>query len=191
MPPYGVEAGYGGEGGPLVRRELREAAVCAVAVAVVGIVMGLLWLWLAPRVPLYNNGEVVLFKDPEGEEAIGAEGVFALLGLAFGVVTGLLVFLARRRGGIGLVVGLAVGGLLGSVLAWRVGVWFGPETDLPAAARAAGKGATFDAPLELHAYGMLLAWPVAATLVHLVTTALFGPREVSNAVAEAPQGWEH
>ncbi|RCG22157.1 hypothetical protein DTL70_16530 [Streptomyces diacarni] len=189
-PPYGVEAGYGGEGGPLVRRELREAAVCAVAVAVVGIAMGLLWLWLAPRVPLYNNGEVVLFKDPEGEQAIGAEGVFALLGLAFGAVSGLVLFAVRRRGGVGLVVGLALGGLLGSVLAWRVGVWFGPETDLPAAARAAGKGATFDAPLELHAYGMLLAWPVAATLVHLVTTALFGPRETPDAGAAQPQDWE-
>ncbi|MGI5351855.1 hypothetical protein ACQEU8_27260 [Streptomyces sp. CA-250714] len=190
-PPHVVSAGYGGEGGPLVRRELRDAAVCAVAVAVVGVLMGLLWLWLAPRVPMYAYGKIAVPKHPEGEEAIGAEGVFTLLGLAFGVVTGLAVFLLRRKGGVGLVVGLGVGGVLGSLLAWRAGVLFGPETDLSAAAQAAGKGATFDAPLELHAYGVLLAWPFAAVLVHLLVTALFGPRDdAPGAVVAAPQHWK-
>ncbi|MEU2081699.1 hypothetical protein [Streptomyces albus] len=188
-PPHGSVPGYGGEGRPLVRRELRDAAVCAVAVAVCGVLMGLLWLWLAPRVPLYNNGQAVLFKDPEGEEAIGAEGVFALLGLGFGVVTGVAVFLRRRIGGVGLVIGLAVGGLLGSLLAQGVGKWFGPDSDLVAAARAAGKGATFDAPLELHAYAVLLAWPCAAVLVHLLATAFFGPRDETAAQAPVPHDW--
>lgn len=190
-PPHAVSAGYGGEGGPLVRRELRDAAVCAAAVAVAGVLLGLLWLWLAPRVPLYSSGKLVLFKHPEGEEAIAAEGVFALLGLGFGLVTGVAVFLARRSGGVGLVVGLGLGGLLGSLLAWRTGVWLGPETDLSAAARAAGQGATFDAPLELHAYGVLLAWPFAAVLVHLLATAFFGPRDdMPGEVPAAPQRWE-
>ncbi|MBO8192737.1 hypothetical protein ITI46_13825 [Streptomyces oryzae] len=193
-PPYAMSAGYGGHGGaggPLALRELRDAAVCAVAVAVAGLLLGVLWLWLAPRVPLYSDGRVVLFRHPEGEEAIGAEGVFGLLGLAFGVVTGIAVFLFRRKGGVGVVAGLGVGGLLGSVLGWRAGIWFGPETNLPVAARAAGKGVTFDAPLELHAYGLLLAWPFAAVLVHLLVTAFFGPHdEGPAAVVAAPQKWE-
>ncbi|NSC21164.1 hypothetical protein FM076_08045 [Streptomyces albus subsp. chlorinus] len=190
LSPYAGSTG-GGDGGQLARRELREVAVCAVAVAVAGVALGFLWLWLAPRVPLYTNGELVLFKHPEGEEVIGADGVFALLGLGFGVVSGLVVFLARRKGGVGLVVGLAFGAFLGALLAWRIGVWFGPDTDIRAAARAAGKGATFDAPLELHAYGVLLAWPVAATLVHLLATVLFGPRdEPPAAAAPAPGGWQ-
>jgi hypothetical protein len=156
---------------------LRDAAVCAVAVAVVGVLLGLLWLWLAPRVPLFTDGKAVYLKAPEGEESIGTDGTFTLLGLAFGLVAGIVVFLCRRKGGVGLVVGLAVGGLLGSVLAWRVGVWLGPETDLVAAAKAAGKNATFDAPLKLQAKGALLAWPLAAIVVHLVLTAFFGPRD--------------
>ncbi|MGP3991482.1 hypothetical protein [Streptomyces sp. 3N207] len=190
-PPHVVSAGYGGEGWPLVRRELRDAAVCAVAVAVVGVLLGILWLWLAPRVPLYTDGKVVLPARPEGEEAIGAEGVFGLLGLVLGVVTGIAVFLLRTKGGVGLVVGLGVGGLLGSVLGWRTGIWLGPETNLSVAAQAAGKGATFDAPLDLHAYGLLLVWPFAAVLVHLLVTAVFGPRDdAPGAVVAAPQHWK-
>ncbi|WP_432069728.1 hypothetical protein [Streptomyces sp. AA1529] len=190
-PSYAVHTGYGGQAGPVLSRELLHAAVCAAAVAVLGVLMGLLWLWLAPRVPLYTSGKLVLFRHPEGEEAIGAEGVFTLLGLGFGVVTGLAVFLVRRSGGVGLVAGLCLGGALGSVLAWRTGVWLGPETDLSAAARAAGQGATFDAPLELHAYAVLLAWPFVAVLVHLLVTALFAPRDEPVAqLAPAPQRWE-
>ena len=44
-------------------------------------------------------------------------------------------------------------------------------------AKAVGKGVTFDAPLKLGAKGALLAWSLAAMVVHLGLTALFGPRD--------------
>ncbi|MEV0279648.1 ABC transporter permease [Streptomyces sp. NPDC050610] len=162
---------------PGTARELRQAAVVAVAVAVAGVLLGLLWLWLAPRIPLISDDRAVYLKDPEGEQAIGMDGTFVLLALGFGVLSAAVVFWLRRRGGIALVVGLAVGGLLASVIAWRLGVWLGPETDIVAAARSAGKGVAFDAPLKLSAMGTLLAWPFVAMVVHLVLTALFGPRD--------------
>ncbi|PVE10783.1 hypothetical protein Y717_24645 [Streptomyces scopuliridis RB72] len=160
-----------------MRTELRQAVVVMVAVAVLGVALGLLWLWLSPRVPLISDETAVFLKDTEGEEAIAADGTFMLLALAFGLVSAVLVFVFRRRGGIPLVVGLALGGLLGAVVAWRVGVWFGPTSDVVAHARAVGKGVTFDAPLALNAKGGLLAWPIAAMVVHLALTALFGPRD--------------
>lgn len=163
--------------GPGLRTELREAAVVAVGVAVVGLALGALWLWLAPRVPLVSDASAVYLKDTEGEQAIGIDGTFALLGLAFGAVTGLAVFLWRRRGGVPLVVGLALGSLLGGVLAWRFGVWLGPTQNVAAHAKELGKGVVFDAPLELNAKGALLAWPLAALVVHLGLTGLFGPRD--------------
>ncbi|MCI3930029.1 DUF2567 domain-containing protein [Streptomyces sp. AN091965] len=165
------------EGAPGMKREIGQAAVIAAAVAVSGVLLGLLWLWLAPRVPLIADKQAVYLKDTEGEQAIGVDGTFTLLGLAFGFVSALVVFLVRRRGGIPLVVGLAAGALLGAVLAWKVGVWFGPDTDVVAHARSVGRGVVFDAPMELNAKGVLLAWPVAAMIVHLVLTALFGPRD--------------
>lgn len=176
-----------------MKTEVRQAAVIMVAVAVSGVLLGLLWMWLAPRVPLISDGEAVYLKDTEGEQAIGVDGSFTLLALGFGVVSGAVVFLLRKRGGIPLVVGLALGSLFGALLAWRAGIFLGPETDVVAHAKAVGKGVVFDAPLELKAKGTLLAWPVAALAVHLGLTALFGPRDpdpyaVPPVAYEGPRG---
>ncbi len=159
------------------RREVRDAALVAVGVALLGLVLGLLWLWLAPRVPLVSDGSAVYLERPEGEEAIGADGTFVMLGLAVGAVAGAAVFMLRRAGGIGLVAGITAGGILGSLIAWRLGVWLGPTGDLAAHAQAVGKGTVFDAPLELRAKGALLAYPFGALLVHLLFTGLFGKRD--------------
>ncbi|MFF9686304.1 ABC transporter permease [Streptomyces sp. NPDC014623] len=178
-PPSGSHALPGEQPDAAERRaELRQGGVIAAVLTVAGVLLGLLWLWLAPRVPLVSDDTAVFLKNSEGEEAMGADGTFVLLALAFGLVSAVAVFLFRRRGGIPLVVGLALGGLLGSLLAWGIGTWFGPTSDVVAHAKEAGKGVTFDAPLELHAVGAaILAWPVAAMIVHLGLTALFGPRD--------------
>ncbi|WP_432251974.1 ABC transporter permease [Streptomyces sp. HNM1019] len=165
------------EPGPELRAELVQASLVAIAVAVSGVLLGLLWLWLAPKVPLVSDGSAVYLKNSEGEDAVGADGMFTLLGLAFGAVSAIIVFLLFRHGGIALVIGLAVGGVLASVIAWRLGVWLGPTSDVVAHAKAVGKGVTFDGPLKLGAKGALLAWSVAAMVVHLALTGLFGPRD--------------
>ncbi|MFI9200830.1 ABC transporter permease [Streptomyces sp. NPDC053048] len=177
-PPAGHDLGDRPAGlSEETRTELRQAAVILAVVTVSGVLLGLLWLWLAPRVPLVSDGKAVYLKNTEGEQAIGADGWFALLGLAFGAVFAALVFLFHRKGGIAIVVGLAAGSLLASVIGWRVGVWLGPTPDVAAHARAVGKGVVFEAPLKLAAKGMLLAFPLAAMAVHLGLTALFGPRD--------------
>ncbi|MCH0555735.1 AAA family ATPase [Streptomyces sp. MUM 16J] len=180
-PPAGAGAGWYEQDGPGMKTELRDAAVITLAAVLGGVLLGLLWWWLAPRVPLVGdelgNGWVVYLKDTEGEQAIGVDGTFTLLGLAFGAVSAVAVFLLRRSGGVPLVVALGVGGLLGSLVAWRLGIWLGPTSDVLAHAKAVGKGVTFPAPLKLSAKGALLAWPLAGLLVHLGLTALFGPRD--------------
>ncbi|MEU6005759.1 hypothetical protein [Streptomyces sp. NPDC047453] len=182
VPPAGARPVSAYEqDGPGWAAEIREAVVVMVAVALCGVPLGLLWLRLAPRVPLIadvsGSNWVVYLRDTEGEQAIGVDGTFTLLALAFGVLSAVVVFLVRRRGGVPLVVALCVGGLLGSLLAWRLGVWLGPEQDVVAHAKAVGKGVTFPAPLKLEALGALLTWSLAALLVHLGLTALFGPRD--------------
>jgi hypothetical protein len=157
--------------------EVKRGALTALAVAVCGVVLGMLWLWLAPRIPLVSDGKAVYLKDSEGEQAIGADGTFVLLGLGIGALTALVAFWRCRRGGIGIVLGLAVGGVLGSLLAWRIGVWLGPTQDLVAHAKQVGAKKVFEGPLALQAKGALLAWPIGATLAHLALTTGFGPRD--------------
>ncbi|WP_437020414.1 AAA family ATPase [Streptomyces sp. enrichment culture] len=182
-PPAGAHptGGAYGQDGPGLRTEVREALVTAVGVTLAGVLLGVLWWRLAPSVPLVgepaDGNWVVYLKDTEGEQAVGVDGTFTLLALAFGAVSAVLVFLLRRRGGVPLVVALGVGGVLGSLLAWRVGVWLGPGQDVIAHAKEVGRGVTFPAPLQLGAKGALLAWSLAALLVHLGLTALFGPRD--------------
>ncbi|GAA3640133.1 hypothetical protein ACLIYM_25680 [Streptomyces fenghuangensis] len=184
----GGDGGGGGDGGAPAGRDVLEAAAVAAAVAVLGVALGLLWLWLAPRVPLISDGTAVYLKDSEGEETVGADGTFVLLALGIGALSGAAVFLARRRGGVGVVIGLAAGALAGSLLAWWLGVQLGPDQDVVARARAVGEGRVFDAPLELHAKGALLAWPLAALGAHLALTSLFGPRDPEPARPLHP-GW--
>ncbi|KPI07197.1 hypothetical protein OK074_3895 [Actinobacteria bacterium OK074] len=168
--------------GPGIKVELRDAGVVAVGMTVLGVLLGVLWWWLAPHVPLVGDvvdgSWAVYLKDSEGEQAVGVDGTFTLLALVFGAVCAVGVFLGRRRGGVPLVVALTVGGVLGSLVAWRVGVWLGPSSDVLAHAKDVGKGVTFSAPLKLGAKGALLAWSVGGVVVHLGLTALFGPRDV-------------
>ncbi|MBP5940229.1 DUF2567 domain-containing protein [Streptomyces acidiscabies] len=180
-PPEGYGEVVGVKDRAELLADLRDGALVAVGVTVLGVVLGLLWLWLAPRVPLVGDQSdgswVVYLKDSEGEQAIGVDGTFTLLALACGALSAVGVFLWRRRGGIPLVVGLTVGGVLASVVAWKLGTWLGPSSDVIAHAKSAGKGVTFSAPLKLGAEGALMVWSIGGLLVHLGLTALFGPRD--------------
>ncbi|MFE5731046.1 DUF2567 domain-containing protein [Streptomyces sp. NPDC056528] len=174
----------GPDGDPITAAEVVQGALVTIASAVAGALLGVLWLNLAPRVLLVSDGKGVYLRNSEGETTIGADGTFVLLALAFGAVAGITVFLLRRRGGVPLVLGLAAGGVLGSLLAWGLGTHFGPTSDVVAHAKAVGPHVTFEAPLELHlGAAALLAWPLAAMIAHLSLTAAFGPRD--------PDPWEH
>ncbi|MCY0926440.1 hypothetical protein OTB20_09535 [Streptomyces sp. H27-H1] len=169
--------------------DIRDGAAIALVVGVAGVLLGLLWAWLAPRVQYVSNGEAVFLRDTESEARIGADGTFLLLSVGFGVLSAAAVFLWRRGGGAAQVVGLAVGSVFAALVGWQVGLWLGPSSDLVAVARRAGKGVPFDAPLELLAHGALLGWPMAAVLVHLALTALWGKRDPAPEVAVWPSAY--
>ncbi|MBT2543690.1 DUF2567 domain-containing protein [Streptomyces sp. ISL-44] len=164
--------------------DIRDGAAVALAVGVAGVLLGLLWAWLAPRVQYVSNGEAVFLRSSESEARIGSDGTFFLLSAGLGVVSAVGTFLWRRAGGVPLVIGLGVGSLFAALVGWRFGLWLGPSSDLAAAAVKAGKGVPFDAPLQLLAHGALLVWPMAAVLVHLGLTALWSPRD-----PDPDRGW--
>lgn len=157
--------------------DVRDGAAVALVVGVAGVLLGLLWVWLAPRVQYVSNGESVFLRNTESEARIGADGTFFLLSAGLGALSAVGTFLWRRSGGVPLVIGLGFGSLFAALVGWRFGLWLGPSSDLAAAAAKAGEGVPFDAPLQLLAHGALLVWPMAAVLVHLALTALWSPRD--------------
>ncbi|MFJ3923694.1 hypothetical protein [Streptomyces sp. NPDC090022] len=177
--------GPGPEPEKITPADIRDGAAVALAVGVSGVLLGLLWVWLAPRMQFVSNGQIVFLRDTESEARIGADGTFFLLSAGLGVLSAGATFLWRRRGGVPLVVGLAVGSCFAALVGWRLGMWLGPSGDVAGAAVRAGKGVPFDAPLQLLAHGVLLAWPMAAVAVHLGLTALFTPRDPAPAPAWA------
>ncbi|MGF1426246.1 hypothetical protein [Kitasatospora sp. LaBMicrA B282] len=159
--------------------ELLVGAPILGACLVLGVLMGAMWFWLAPEVPLVVHGQSVLYVDPEGEQAAGADSVFVLLGLGFGLVAAAGAFWRTRQRGGGIVVAgvLTAGGLAASWIAWQLGVLFGPTGNIVAHAKQVGDGHTFNEALALGAKGALLAWPMASLVLLLALTATFGKRE--------------
>lgn len=172
----------GRERAPLPRAlgvELGLFLLLIAAGALLGLLFGAVWHWLAPQVPMHSDGTAIYLNDPEGEQAIGADGVFAVTGAVFGLVTGAAVYLATRarQGGVGVVLGLVGGALLGGCIAWGGG-WSEKayQAKVVGIAKSVPTGQTFHGPLELTTKLGLVAWPIAALLVLMVLTALFTPR---------------
>ncbi|QMU68583.1 hypothetical protein [Streptacidiphilus sp. P02-A3a] len=179
-----------------LRTELLIGAALLAGSALLGLLMGLIWHWVAPTVPLYADSQAIYLLNPEGEQSIAADMYFGVIGLVCGLVTGGLAYWRSRarEGGLGVVLGLALGGLLGGYLAWKLGVALGPSSNIFATAKSVPLGRTFHGPLALTAKAVLLAWPAAALLALVALTGLFTPKPVTEVTlwgpptADAPAG---
>jgi hypothetical protein len=149
-----------------VRRGLAIAGLTLLVLAVAGGLLGILWHFLAPTVPVVNAGAGrVLVNDPSPEEYIAADGWFAILCFAFGLVAAIVAWLVLRRDrGPWLLAGVILGTLAAPVAAWQAGrqIGLGTYQDWKASSAA---GAAFEAPPDVHAYGTLLVAAFAAAIV--------------------------
>lgn len=154
---------------PQSRRAVVELGAASLAA---GLVIGVLWRWIAvPRLPLaLVDGDTVVVDETEIAKAFNADGWFAVLALVAGLVLGVLAQRRHRDGGAVVPLTLAVAGGAGSLLAWWLGLLLGPGA---LAARAAGTppGVRLPLPLELSAPGVLFLWPIAALVGLLLTAA--------------------
>jgi DivIVA domain-containing protein len=115
-------------------------------------------------------GGRVLSSEIDVESAIAADGWFAICAAVAGIVSAVVVFAVVRAARISALVGLTLGGLLASVVAWRVGVALGPGSVREAAA-GLKDGASFSGPLRLSAFGVIFAWPLTAVIAYFALAA--------------------
>ena len=156
-------------GDPPLRAELRAGLLVVLGCAVAGVVLGVVWRLVVPLAEMEKTATGVL---PVGgaETEVAADGWFAVCAALAGVLAAVAAALLLRSGRLGALVGLAAGGLLGALVAWRVGLLLSPP-ELAASAKEARVGDTFEGPLRMSAYGVLLAWPTAAVITFFAVVA--------------------
>jgi hypothetical protein len=149
-----------------IRADLRVSARLVLALAGAGLLAGLLWWWLAPRADFRITDTVpVAIGDPTEELFIADDSVFTLVLAAFGLVAGAAAWFLRRRRGVAVVLALALGCSLMSVLAWQLGELLGPG---PSEAELADVGAVVTTELSLGSLPALAVAPFAAMLAYLL-----------------------
>jgi len=161
---------------------VRLGARVAATLAGVGIVVGLVWWWLAPVAAVRLEPDGGFFVDPDPESYIASDVWFAALSLVAGVLAGVLLWRVVHRSAVAGVVGLAVGGTLGALLAAWVGERLG-HTD-PAAVAKLPAGTIVHVSLEVQAMAVLFVLPLAA-LVGWLVRDLLHDRRVSRDARDA------
>jgi hypothetical protein len=150
---------------------LRVTGQLALIALVLGLVVGVVWVWVAPDVLLRAGTDGAYLDELEGGRVFARNGWFAVLAGAAGVIVALLGWVRHRHTPVPLVIGLAISGLLGSIVAWRLGVAVGPES-LAVQQETLGGDQPLQAPLRIDAPGVLLAWSVLS-IATVFVLALF------------------
>lgn len=163
-PPLPPRQGRRSPGLP-TRRDLVTAAVVAVVMAVAGVALGLLWSVTAPKVDL-----TAAFKGSESafDAQAGVDVHFAFFSGLFGLALGFLAGWRARHAAWPLAVGLAVGGLGGSLIAGVVGHAMRSSDvldDLPPDATQRGRDLV---DFMLRAHGFYFVLPAAALFAYLL-----------------------
>jgi hypothetical protein len=160
---------------PEVRSELRTGLAVVIGSLIAAALLGIVWWAVAPLPALVTRADGVYLVGGENEVNIAADGWFALCSATAGLVAALVVFARSRRARLGPLLGLAVGGIAGAIVAWRVGVWLGPA-GIRTTIKGLAAGTHFDGPLVLSAHGVLFAWPLASTVAYFALTAGLEPK---------------
>lgn len=173
--PGSLSAGTAPE--PLVRwpHDAREFAFTTVLVVLAGPLVGLLWAAVGPELPLAPalTGSASAYRSE-----VGADFHFLLLTAAAGLLSA-AVAVAVRRDGPGVLLGLVVGGLGAAIVADRV-AYLVHRGDTLETLRQLGVSLSLlekfgvDPFFKVRALAVLVAWPMAALLLHTLAAAVRG-----------------
>jgi hypothetical protein len=133
------------------------------ALLVVGVLAGLLWQAWTVRTQGFDIGNGVIIPD-ESEGWIGADAHFGIITGIVGLAAGLLAWRWRTVRGPAMVAALAVGGVLGSLVAGWVGHLSGGGNHTV----VANTNVVRRLPLSVHMTGLFFLQAIAALAVYLV-----------------------
>lgn len=142
------------------------AALLTIAVTVLaGAPVGLLWAAVAPKVAVVIDAGNASLVRPMSDEFIAGDAYFLFAVALAGLVGGLLAWRLGRAHGPAVVVALTLGGVGAAYVAMVVGQLVGAEAvDL---AVASTRQEVVELTLRLRAREALVGWPVASLLAYL------------------------
>jgi hypothetical protein len=173
LRPPGGSAGYSavavqpGPEGP--RRALLAAVLLIVAGALLGLIGGLIWGAIAPRVvyQVYTLKPPTAYAvNPETNAFIAADGIYSFIAAGGGILLGLAGYLfgVRRYGPLPMI-GVVAGAVAAAFLAAWIGNVQTGAGSFDNTLSTSKPGTFLRAPIQLGSHGALAFWPVAAALV--------------------------
>jgi hypothetical protein len=154
----------------LLRRALIAAVLVIAGSAVTGVIGGLIWAAVAPRVQYQvatlSPGPTAYATNPETSAFIAADGWYCVIALVGGALIGLIAYLfaIRRYGPIPM-----VGAVLGATAAAFLAAWLGHQASgapgFDHVLATSKVGSYLYAPISLGSHGALAFWPLAAAVV--------------------------
>lgn len=156
----------------VVKADLLPAIMVLSLIPLVGMGVGWLWSRMAPpqRLVILDERQVPL--PVESYHRFDDLALFAMLGLAAGVVTGVAVWFLRQRRGPVMMIAAVLGAAIGAWLATRVGVSWAearfPITGTPKIGDIVNKAPTLES-----GWG-IITWPLTTALTYGVFAAWNG-----------------
>ena len=154
---------------------MRQTLTVVGVLAALGVAAGVVWGLVVETPMLTRDTAGIVTASPELGKQIDSDAWFAVLGLAIGVPSGIVVALRRRPDPVVGVLTVVLGAVVASALCLTVGQLIGPG-DPVEALRDAAPGEQAPAPLTIHTWVVLVIWPLAAALGALVALLLKPPR---------------
>jgi hypothetical protein len=161
----------------VVKADLLPAISIALLLAVFGLPLGWIWSRIAPpqRVGVSNTGQVLPLVD-ETYHVWDDVAIYLLMGLAFGIVAGVVIWLLRERRGPTVMIAAVLGALAAGWLMTKTGVSFAAgDYTVPSGLKV---GSLFDVAPQLDTGWILLAAPLGVALAYLVLAAWSGSEDL-------------
>ena len=180
--PFGSPPAPAASGVPLWH-DVRAGLLTVAVTFMVGAPVGLNLAALAPRVPVEVSGEQVQVLDTYTDGFIAVDAWFLAAVVLAGLVGGVLAWRLGADHGPAVVLGLVAGGLAAAWIAARVG----GEVDRVTVAQLVDSGVQGrrELAVRLRSTSALLGWPIASLLAFLASSVLRRP--AAPGVGRAPR----
>ena len=172
VPAFGSPYAAAAEARPSVLHDAFAGLLAAVVTVLVGAPLGLLWAAAAPKVDVVVAGDSVQLAEPGSSAFIATDGYFLLAVAVAGLVGGVLAWRLAHPHGPAVVVGLALGGLAAAYVARIVGEQVG-LAEVEQAVRAGQQGA-LELSVRLRAKEAVVGWPVGSLVGYAAASLLRG-----------------